>query len=125
MVRTANEKRDVNATMVRTSNEKRVVVGTESGTNQDYHGRILKTHSRSGYNSTSDELVDENQEGFTSDLRPRIPRIVGQSNSTTRCAEEQLGVGQRTVGQWSENCLVFTLYQSPDIWNWYYGGCFG
>ena len=59
----ANEKRDVNTRMVCTSNEKRVIVGTKSGTDQDYHGRILKTHSRSEYNSTSEELVDENREG--------------------------------------------------------------
>ena len=111
--------------MVRTANEKQVVVGTTNGNDQDSHGRIMKTHSRSGYNSTSEERVDENQEGFTNDLRPRIPRIVGQSNSTTRCAEEQVDVGQRTVGQRSENCLVFTSYQSPDMWNWYYGGFFG
>ena len=64
MIRTANEKQDVNTTMVRTSNKKRVVVGTKSGTDQDYHRRILKTHSRSEYNSTSEELVDKTQEGL-------------------------------------------------------------
>ena len=61
VVRTsANEKQDVNTTMVRTSNEKQAMVGTERGTDQDYHGRILKIHSRSKYHSTSEELVDEN-----------------------------------------------------------------
>ena len=45
--------------MVRTVNEKQVVVGTTNGTDQDSHGRIMKTHSRSEYNSTSEKLVDE------------------------------------------------------------------
>ena len=54
IVRTLNEKQDVSTKMVRTSDKKQAIVGTKSGTDQDYHGRILKTHSRSEYNSTSE-----------------------------------------------------------------------
>ena len=73
----ANEKRDVSTTMVRTSDEKRAIVGTKSGTDQDYHGRILKTHLRSEYNSTSEKLVDGNREGFTSVTTERNEKSIG------------------------------------------------
>ena len=99
MVRTSNEKQVIvgtksgtdqdyhrsiliSTTMVRTANEKQIVVGTKTGTDQDYHGRILKTHLRIEYNGMSEELVDKNHEGITCDPGLRIPRIVGQSNST-------------------------------------------
>ena len=77
MARTLNEKQDVSTKMVRTSDKKRAIVGTKSGTDQDYHGRILKTHSRSDYNSTSKELVDENREGFTSVTTKRNDKSIG------------------------------------------------
>ena len=77
MVRTLNEKRDVSTKMVRTTDEKQAIVGTKSGTDQDYHGRILKTHLRSEYNSTSEELVDGNREGFTSVTAERNEKLIG------------------------------------------------
>ena len=78
MVRTtANEKQDVNTTMIRTSDAKQAIVGTKSGTDQDYHGRILKTHLRSEYNSTSEELVDENREGFAIVITERNEKSTG------------------------------------------------
>ena len=50
---------ELDTTIVRTANEKRVIASTTSGTDQDFHRRIMKTHSRSEYNSTSEELVDK------------------------------------------------------------------
>ena len=83
MVRTsANEKRDVNTRMVHTSDEKQVTVGTKSGTDQDYHGRILKIHSRSEYNSTSEKIVDGNREGFTSVTAKRNEKSTGYVSPT-------------------------------------------
>ena len=61
--------------MVRTANEKRDVVGTKRGTDQVYHGRFLKTHSRSEYNNRSKR--NEKSIGYVSPsirIPPRVRR---------------------------------------------------
>ena len=63
--------------MVRTVNEKGVVVGTTNVTDQDSHGRIMKTHLRSEYNSTSEELVDKTREGLAIVITERNEKLIG------------------------------------------------
>ena len=74
--------------MVRTSNENRDVAGTTNDTDQVTHERIMKTHSRSEYSSTSEELVDKNQEGFAIVITERHEKsiiYVSPSILTARC----------------------------------------
>ena len=91
MLRTsANEKQVVDTMTVRTANEKRDVVGTKRGTDQVYHGRFLKTHSRSEYNNTSKR--NEKSIVYVSPsirIPPRVRRAEGQ----------QLQRAMRTIGE--------------------------
>ena len=68
---------ELDITMVRKVNEKQVVVGTTNGTDQDSHGRIMKTHSRSEYNSTSEELVYKTREGLAKVITERNEKSIG------------------------------------------------
>ena len=119
MVRTSNEKRDVSTKMVRTSDKKRAIVGTKSGTDQDYHGRILKTHSRSEYNSTSEELVDENREGFVIVITERNKKLIGYVSLSIQIPP--LVQRARLIATASNTYSR----RSRLLWNWYYRGCFG
>ena len=118
-VRTSNEKRDVSTKMVRTSDKKRAIVGTKSGPNQDYHRRILKTHSRSEYNSTSEEIVDEKREGFESAITERHEKSIGYASPTIWIPPKvpRVLIIAPASGRYNT--------RSSLSWNWYYGGCFG
>ena len=119
-VHTANDEQVVSTTMVRTSDKKRAIVGTKSGTDQEgYHGRILKTHSRSEYNSTSEELVDENREGFTPVITERNETSIGYVSPSI-----QIPAPVRR-SRLTATAIDTYSSQSRPIWNWYYGGCFG
>ena len=119
MVRTSNEKRDVSTKMVRTSDKKRAIVGTKSGTDQDYHGRILKTHSRSGYNSTSEELVDKTREGLAIVITERNKKLTGYVPPSIRIPPKVPRANLVVTASGKYNT------RSSLTWNWYYGGCFG
>ena len=105
--------------MIRTSDKKRAIVGTKSGTNQDHNGRILKTHSRSKYNSTSEELVDEKREGFSSVLTERHEKSIGYGSPTIWIPPTV----PRVLLIATANGKYNTRSSLP--WNWYYGGYFG
>ena len=105
--------------MVRRSDEKRAIVGTKSGTDQDYHGRILKTHSRSEYNSTSEELVDEKPEGFSTVITERHEKSIGYAPPAIWIPPMVPRVLVIATASGKYNT------RSSLSWNWYYGGCFG
>ena len=105
--------------MVRTVNEKRVVVGTTNGTDQDSHERIMKTHLRSEYNSTSKELVDETREGLAMVITERHEKLVGYVSPSIPIPPKvpRAHVVVTAKGNYDT--------RSRFMWNWYYGGCFG
>ena len=102
--------------MARTVNEKRVVVGTTNRTDQDFHGRIMKTHSRSEYSSTSEELVNEIREGFAIVITGRHEKSIGYVSPSIRIPPKvpQAQVVVTASGKYNT--------QNRLMWNWYYEG---
>ena len=120
MLRTsANGKQDVSAKMVRMSDKKRAIVGTKSGTDQNYHGRILKAHSRSEYNSMSEELVDKTREGLAIVITERNEKLTGYVPPSIRIPPKVPRANLVVTASGKYNT------RSSLAWNWYYGGCFG
>ena len=105
-------------TMVRTANEKQVVVCITSGTDKDSHGRIRKTHSRSEYNSTSEELIDETREGLAIVITERHEKSIGYVSPSIQIPPKVPRAHVIVTASRKYN------RRSRLMWNWYYGGCF-
>ena len=110
---------EVDTTMLRTANEKRVGVGTTSGTDQDSHERIMKTHLRSEYSSTSEELVHETREGLAIVITGRHEKSIGYVSPSIRIPLKVPRAHVIVIASGKYN------RRSRFMWNWYCAGHFG
>ena len=92
---------------------------TTNDTDQDAHGRITKTHLRSEYNTTSEELVDRTREGLVIVITERNEKSTGYVPPSIRIPPKVPRANLVVTASGMYNT------RSSLAWNWYYGGCFG